>query len=78
MSTSLDQSSHPNGGAQYYTSELATRWLAYRVDLIGSLVALCTSLFVLYKHDMDAALAGFVLSYSVTFVRDLPQQYHAV
>ncbi|KAH8923476.1 P-loop containing nucleoside triphosphate hydrolase protein [Atractiella rhizophila] len=51
----------------YLTSEITTRWLAYRVDLIGCCVALSTSVFVLLRKEMGAALAGFVLAYSVQF-----------
>lgn len=44
------------------------RWLSVRIDFAGALVGFCAALFLLAKQDVDASLAGFSLSYSVTFV----------
>jgi ABC-type multidrug transport system fused ATPase/permease subunit len=54
---------------------VANRWLALRVELVGSLVAFSTAysivFFTKYNHGMDAGLAGLSLSYSLAFVEAL-------
>ena len=50
---------------------VANRWLAIRVDFVGSLVASCSALSIVIFHklnkDMDAGLAGLSLSYALVF-----------
>ncbi|KAJ2615225.1 hypothetical protein EV177_001678 [Coemansia sp. RSA 1804] len=47
---------------------LLYRWIGLRCDMTGSLVSFSCAMFVLYNMDwVDAGLAGFVLSYSLSF-----------
>lgn len=54
---------------------VANRWLALRVEMVGSLVAFSTAYSIVfltkYNHGMDAGLAGLSLSYSLAFVEAL-------
>lgn len=43
------------------------RWLSVRVDIAGGFVSFSAACFVLYQRDMDAALAGFILSFAIAF-----------
>lgn len=45
----------------------ANRWLSIRVDCAGALVTFAAAGFLLVSPGMDAALAGFILSFAVTF-----------
>ncbi|KAK4703719.1 hypothetical protein P7C70_g2503, partial [Phenoliferia sp. Uapishka_3] len=45
----------------------ANRWLSVRVDIAGACVSLAAAVFVLSAKSMDAALAGFVLSFAIAF-----------
>ena len=46
---------------------IANRWLSLRVDAFGGLVALLAVVFITYTPSIDAALAGFILSFAVSF-----------
>ncbi|KAK4050877.1 Transporter of the ATP-binding cassette (ABC) [Microbotryomycetes sp. JL201] len=43
------------------------RWLSVRVDVAGAMVAFAAAVFVLVAHVTDPALAGFVISFAITF-----------
>ncbi|KAJ2612465.1 hypothetical protein H4S08_002685 [Coemansia sp. RSA 1365] len=44
------------------------RWLSIRIEAIGAVVSFsCTLLILANIHRVDAALAGFVMSYALTF-----------
>ncbi|PIA14757.1 hypothetical protein COEREDRAFT_93717 [Coemansia reversa NRRL 1564] len=44
------------------------RWLSIRIEAIGAVVSFsCTLLILTNIHRVDAALAGFVMSYALTF-----------
>ncbi|KAM0790888.1 hypothetical protein ACM66B_004727 [Microbotryomycetes sp. NB124-2] len=43
------------------------RWLSVRVDAAGAMVAFAAAVFVLVAHVTDPALAGFVVSFAITF-----------
>ena len=45
----------------------ANRWLSVRVDIAGAFVSLAAAFFVLSAARMDAALAGFVMSFAIAF-----------
>ncbi|KAL8281440.1 hypothetical protein RQP46_006124 [Phenoliferia psychrophenolica] len=45
----------------------ANRWLSVRVDIAGAAVSLAAAVFVLSDKNMDAALAGFVMSFAIAF-----------
>lgn len=46
---------------------VVNRWLSFRVDTAAGLVSFIAALFVIFKRDMDAALAGFVMSFAMAF-----------
>lgn len=56
----LDTNNRP-----FFALWLANRWLSVRIDFAGAIVSFATALFVLYAAKMDAATAGFVLSFAV-------------
>lgn len=58
----LDENNRP-----FFTLWLANRWLSVRVDVFGAFAVLSAALFVIFATSMDAALAGFVLSFALTF-----------
>ncbi|KAI9714836.1 MAG: hypothetical protein M1820_000125 [Bogoriella megaspora] len=48
------------------------RWLAFRADIIGSLVSFCTGMFVILSVGrVDAGAAGLALTYAVTFTENM-------
>ena len=48
------------------------RWLAFRADVIGSLVSFCTAMFVILSVGrVDAGAAGLALTYAVTFTENM-------
>ncbi|KAL8280166.1 hypothetical protein RQP46_007496 [Phenoliferia psychrophenolica] len=51
-------------------TNVANRWLSIRCDLAGAAVSLATALFVVFSVRLDAALAGFVLSFAIWPSRD--------
>ncbi|KAJ2214129.1 hypothetical protein EV179_003268 [Coemansia sp. RSA 487] len=52
----------------YYMVWSANRWLSFRIDFAGAMVSFSCALFIITSLDwMDAGLAGFVLSYALTF-----------
>jgi hypothetical protein len=54
---------------------VANRWLAIRVDFVGSLVTFCSAfsliLFTQYYKKIDPGIAGLSLSYALTFTDGL-------
>lgn len=59
----LDRNNRP-----FFSLWQGNRWLSVRVDIAGSMVTLAASLFVLASNNMDAALAGFIVSFAIAFV----------
>ncbi|KAJ2680603.1 hypothetical protein GGI25_000576 [Coemansia spiralis] len=52
----------------YYMVWSCNRWLAVRIDIAGAAVSFSCAMFILLSLDwMDAGLAGFTLSYALTF-----------
>lgn len=51
----------------FFTLWQTNRWLSVRVDVAGALVSFTCAIFVLYSSNMDAALAGFLLSFAIAF-----------
>lgn len=50
----------------------ANRWLAFRVDIVGALVAFFTGVFiVLSVGHVDAGAAGLAMTYAVTFTENV-------
>ncbi|KIV99658.1 uncharacterized protein PV09_08713 [Verruconis gallopava] len=50
----------------------ANRWLAFRVDVVGALVAFFTGAFIILSVGrIDAGAAGLALSYAVTFTENV-------
>ncbi|KAI9661586.1 MAG: hypothetical protein M1821_008824 [Bathelium mastoideum] len=48
------------------------RWLAFRADVIGSLISFCTAMFVILSVGrVDAGAAGLALTYAVTFTENM-------
>ncbi|KAL8276389.1 hypothetical protein RQP46_011187 [Phenoliferia psychrophenolica] len=45
----------------------ANRWLSVRVDVAGAFVSLAAAIFILSTGNMDAALAGFVMTFAISF-----------
>lgn len=43
------------------------RWLSVRVDIAGALVSFAATMFVLLSPSSDAALAGFIISFAISF-----------
>jgi hypothetical protein len=60
-----------NNHRAFFYMWVANRWLAIRVDFVGSLVTSCSALSIVIFHklnrDMDAGLAGLSLSYALVF-----------
>ena len=46
---------------------LTTRWMAFRMGIVGSLFALCVAAFVAGVEGIDASLAGFALSFALDY-----------
>ncbi|KAJ2557111.1 hypothetical protein EV175_001547 [Coemansia sp. RSA 1933] len=56
----------------YYAVWAANRWLAIRVDTVSALVSATTAMFIILNIDwMDAGMAGFILSYAMSFSNDM-------
>jgi ABC-type multidrug transport system fused ATPase/permease subunit len=50
----------------------ANRWLAFRVDVIGDMVALCAGVFVILSiGKINAGSAGLALSYAIGFTENV-------
>jgi len=50
----------------------ANRWLAFRVDVVGALVAFSTGVFVVLNvGKIDAGAAGLAMTYAVTFTENV-------
>ncbi|GAA5979907.1 hypothetical protein JCM11641_007582 [Rhodosporidiobolus odoratus] len=58
----LDENNRP-----FFTLWLGNRWLSVRVDTAGAFVALSAALFIIFSKHMDAALAGFIMSFALAF-----------
>lgn len=57
-----------NNNRPFFYLWVANRWLAFRIDLVGSLVMLFAGIFVLLSiGKIDAGLAGLSLSYAISF-----------
>ncbi|KAI9594951.1 P-loop containing nucleoside triphosphate hydrolase protein [Syncephalis fuscata] len=53
----------------YYHIWAANRWLSWRTDTFGAFVSFFAAFFILYApKSMDAGLAGFSLSFALSFV----------
>lgn len=47
---------------------VANRWLAFRIDMIGSLVIFGAGLFILFNiNNLDSGMAGISLTYAISF-----------
>lgn len=47
---------------------VANRWLAFRIDMLGSLVILSAGIFILHNiENIDSGLAGISLSFAISF-----------
>jgi ATP-binding cassette subfamily C (CFTR/MRP) protein 1 len=59
----------------YLPSVSVNRWLAVRLEFLGSLImgaaALVSIFSLLYSGDIDPGLVGITLSYVITYVRAL-------
>ncbi|KAJ2876876.1 hypothetical protein GGH93_000367 [Coemansia aciculifera] len=52
----------------FYMVWATNRWLSMRIDFAGAIVSFACALFILTSLDwLDAGLAGFALSYALTF-----------
>ncbi|GAB1210281.1 hypothetical protein APSETT445_009072, partial [Aspergillus pseudonomiae] len=49
----------------FWTQWLLTRWLGLRVSMIGAIFAACVALLVTTQGKIDAATAGFTISFAV-------------
>lgn len=59
----IDRANRP-----FYALWLANRWLQLRIDALAALITLVLSIFLIITPEIDAALAGFVLSYAIMLV----------
>ena len=56
----------------FYPDTISNRWLALRLEFIGSLVTLFASLFAVISHGtISASLAGLSISYSLNVINQL-------
>lgn len=59
----------------YYPSVSSNRWLAMRLEFVGSLVIFGSALFavisVVHFKNIDAGLAGLSISYALTITQSL-------
>lgn len=56
----------------YYPNNIANRWLALRLELLGNLITVFASLFaVLSRNSISAGLAGLSISYSLNISQTL-------
>lgn len=61
--SAIDENNRP-----FFYMWVANRWLALRIDAVGSLVMLFAGIFVLLSiRRIDAGLAGLSLSYAISF-----------
>jgi ATP-binding cassette, subfamily C (CFTR/MRP), member 1 len=62
----------------YLPSTTVNRWLAVRLELVGGIIVLVTSVLALAalvtSGTVDAGLVGFVLSYALTTTQSLVRQ----
>lgn len=65
--TKIDCNNRP-----FFFMWVSNRWLSFRIDTAGALVAFCAAGFVLLNIDrIDAGLAGLSLSYALSFNDDV-------
>lgn len=63
MLRKIDENSRP-----YYYVWISNRWVAIRFSSLGAAVNFCTGIFILLSLDfMDASLAGFCLSFVLSY-----------
>ena len=51
----------------FLTLWLTNRWLSLRIDFAAALISLVTAVFLLLNKQISPSLAGFALSYAITF-----------
>lgn len=51
----------------YWYIWLFNRWMAIRLNLMGALFAILVAAVVVFIKDIDAALAGFALSFALQY-----------
>jgi ATP-binding cassette subfamily C (CFTR/MRP) protein 1 len=52
-----------------YANNVSNRWLALRLELIGSLITVFAALFAIFKKDnLSAGLAGLSISTSLNVI----------
>lgn len=57
-----------NNNKPFFYLWVANRWLAFRIDMIGSLVIFISGIFILLNVDtLDSGLAGISLTYAISF-----------
>ncbi|KAI9506366.1 P-loop containing nucleoside triphosphate hydrolase protein [Coemansia spiralis] len=55
-----------------YTVWATNRWLSLRIDIASVMISFTCALFILFNLDwVDAGLAGFILSYALSFSEDM-------
>ena len=51
----------------FYPNNVALRWLAIRIETIGTMVIFLSALFaVIFKNNMSAGIIGLIISYSLS------------
>ncbi|XP_018568582.1 multidrug resistance-associated protein 1-like [Anoplophora glabripennis] len=55
----------------YYPSGISNRWLSIRLEMIGNLIILFASLFVVIGREQDPALVGLSVSYALQITQTL-------
>jgi ABC-type multidrug transport system fused ATPase/permease subunit len=56
-----------NHSTSYWYLWAFNRWMGWRMQVIGGFFATLVSIFILYMKDIDAALAGFGLSFALEY-----------
>lgn len=59
----IDKTNRP-----FYYLWAENRWLSVRVDVLAAIVSLAMAVFLILNQDVDAALAGFALSFTIQLV----------
>uniref|UniRef100_V5I844 ABC-type glutathione-S-conjugate transporter n=1 Tax=Anoplophora glabripennis TaxID=217634 RepID=V5I844_ANOGL len=55
----------------YYPGAISSRWLTIRLEMIGNLIILFASLFVVIGREQDPALVGLSISYALQITQTL-------
>lgn len=50
---------------------LVNRWMGFRMSLIGTVFSTVVGVIIIYSPSMDAALAGFTLSFAIEFATNI-------